>query len=152
MEFLSLSRRHSSLGQGSAVGEKDKKWSETRKYWRAKRKGWSGKEERAADPGDRLLKPPFRDTKLILVSCSDWSNILMLTDSRCCCSIAILQNYAPSIREMTFITRQQAIQISVRHFSLIPRLEKMQKIWLWSIAKRKEAFKILSFSYSTVTF
>ena len=38
IEFLSLSRRRSNMGPGSAVGEKDKKLGEIRKLLAGKRK------------------------------------------------------------------------------------------------------------------
>ena len=65
-------------------------------------------------------------------------------------SIALFQYHALTIREKIFLNTdfEQAIQISLRDLSLIPRLQEEQKYACDLLQKEKEVFKIWSFSYT----
>ena len=128
----------SSLGPGLAVGGKGKKRGQIGKI-SASEASWvySGEGEWAAEPGVMPLMPPFHDTRF-------WYLALIGQMSSCwqirgaVDSIALFQYHAPTITEKIFLNTdfEQAIQISLRNFSLIPRLQEEQKICLWSVAKR----------------
>jgi len=88
----------------------------------------------------------------ILVSCSDWSNVFMLTNSRSCWkyrALSISRSY--TIREKIFQNTdfEQAIQSNLcETFCLSLGFKNSKKYGCDLLQKEKEAFKILSFSYT----
>ena len=109
--------------------------------------GILGRGNGQAEPGVMPLMPPFHDTRF-------WYLALIGQMSSCwqirgaVDSIALFQYHAPTIRENIFWNTdfEQAIQISLRDFSLIPRLQEERKICLWSVAKTTRSIQ------TTVTF
>ena len=92
------------------------------KYRRAKRaQRWSGEGERAAEPGDMLLMPLFHDTRF-------WYHALIGQ------IISRSFSFTPLLSGKRFfktrISIGAAIQISLRDFSLILRLQGEQKMCL----------------------
>ena len=92
----------------------------------------------AAEPGDNAFDAaiPWYQT---LVSCSEWSNAFMLTDSQCG-----WQNSGLSMsRSFYFGRRFFKTQILSRQYKFLCKtfclslLQEEQKICLWSVAKRK---------------
>ena len=86
----------------------------------------------------------------ILVSCSDWSNVFMLTDWGDVDSIALFQYHAPTIREKIFKTRilSKQYKFHCKTFRLSFGPKKSKKYACDLLRKEKEAFKIWSFSYT----
>ena len=134
----------SSLGPGLAVGKKVKKRVQMGKISASEASGavfWGG------GMGGGAWSHAF-DAAVqwyqILVSSSDWSNVFMLTYSRCCWQYRALSIWRSYNSGKDFL--KHGFWASNTNFytrpSLIPRLQEEQKICLWFVAKKKEVFKI----------
>ena len=69
------------------------------------------------------------ETCWFLVSCSDWPNLFMSTDSRCCwqyCALSMSRSYY-----------SETIQISLLDFAHPSAPRRETNIYLWSVRKRK---------------
>ena len=137
----------SSLGPGSAVGEKSQKTGSKEKSRQAKRaECWPGEGEKATEPGDMPLMPPFHDTRF-------WYRALIGQMPSCwqingaIDGIALFQYHAPTIQDKIFLNMdfEQAIQISLRDFLLIPRLQKRAKNMPVICCKKKKNSKYQAF-------
>ena len=75
----------------------------------------------------------------ILVSCSDWSNVFMLTDSQCgwqYCALSMSRScyFGRRFFKRQILSKQYKFLCKTFRLSL---LQEEQKICLWSVAKRK---------------
>ena len=75
----------------------------------------------------------------ILVSCSDWSNVFMLTDLQCgwqYCALSMSCScyFGRRFFKTQILSKQYKFLCKTFHLSL---LQEEQKICLWSVAKRK---------------
>ena len=110
--------------------------------------------ESVAEQGDKSLIPPLYDAP---VSYSDWSNILLLTDSRCCWqyralslfNITLLQ-FGKRIYKTRISSKQYKFVCESFHLSL--ESKKSKKYACDLLQKEKEAFKISSLSTYKPTF
>ena len=118
LEFLFNSKRPS-LGPVYAVGEKGKKT------------GWNDIDERSEASGCLGMGKGRRslETCRFLVSCSDWPNVFMSTDSRCCWQYRALS--------MSRSYYSETIQISLLDFANPSAPRRETNIYLWSVRKRK---------------
>ena len=149
-------RTHQSiLGPGS--GGKIKGTGSNRKYIGERSESGSGLREggSTAELGDKPLIPPLYDEP---VSYSDWSNILLLTDSRCCgwqyralslFNITFLQ-FGKRIYKTRISSKQYKFVCEIFHLSLGSKKSKKYACDL--LQKEKEAFKISSLSTYKPTF
>ena len=111
-----------------------------------------GETERVAEPGDVPLMPLFMIWYHALIG---QMSSVMLTDSRCCWQYRALSRSRSYNSEKDFFNTdfEQAIQISLRGFSLIPRLqEEQKKICLWSVAKRRSSIQSMARAFLILSF
>ena len=104
--------------------------------------GYPGETERVAEPGDMPLMPLFMIWYHALIG---QMSSVMLTDSRCCWQYRALSRSRSYNSEKDFFNTdfEQAIQISLRGFSLIPRLQEEQKKYACDLLQKEEvAFKV----------
>ena len=140
---LSLERSviESSRGKIKGTGSNRKNIGE-----RSESSGGLREGESVAEPEDKSLIPPLYDAP---VSYSDWSNILLLTDSRCCWqyralslfNITLLQ-FGKRIYKTRISSKQYKFVCEIFHLSLGSK--KSKKYVCDLLQKEKEAFKISS--------
>ena len=103
---------------------------------------YPGERERVAEPGDMPLMLLFMIWCHALIG---QMSSVMLTDSRCCWQYRALSRSRSYNSGKDFFNTdfEQAIQISLRGFSLVPRLQEEQKKYACDLLQKEEvAFKV----------
>ena len=92
-----------------------------------------------------LLMLPFYNNQN-LISCSDWSNVFMLTDSRCCrqnCALIMFLHFGKRFLKTRISSKPYKFLCETFRLSLNSKKSKKYPYDL--LQKEKEAFKIRGF-------